>query len=87
MMAQKAALREVANRKLRSLLAYNESFRREDVLIGYAAPFNKAAKKKSTTRWRGPAKILDIDDTGATVKFQSRTFNMARYCVREEAEE
>ena len=30
------------------------------------------------------AKILDIDETGVTAKFQSQTFTVARYCVRKQ---
>ena len=33
---------------------------------------------------KGPAKILDIDETGVTANFQSQTFKVARYCVRKE---
>ena len=29
----------------------------------------------------GAAKILGIDETDATVKFQSQTFDVAHYCV------
>ena len=33
-------------------------------------------------RWRGPALISGIDKTGVAAKFQSQTFEVARYCVR-----
>ena len=33
-------------------------------------------------RWRGPAKILDIDDAGVRAKFRSQTLKVARCCVR-----
>ena len=36
----------------------------------------------STPRWRGPAKILYVDDAGTTVKFQFLTAEVARHCVR-----
>ena len=42
----------------------------------------KAPNRKSAPRWRGPAKILDVGDTGATAKFQSPTFKVARYSLR-----
>ena len=42
---------------------------------------------KSTPRRRGPAIIMDIDEPGVTVKFQSQTFKVARYCVRKQVEE
>ena len=63
------------------------SFNCTDVKIGDAALFYKGANKKSTSHYRGPAKILDIDETGATVKFQSQTFIVARHCVRKKVEE
>ena len=37
-------------------------------------------------RWRGPAKILDVDDGVVTVKFHGQAFKVARYCVRKKAE-
>ena len=42
---------------------------------------------KSNPRRRGPAAILDIDESVATLKFQSQTFKVARYCVRRKVEE
>ena len=42
--------------------------------IGDSVPFYMAVHRKSTPKGRGPAKILDIDGTGVTVKFQSQTF-------------
>ena len=30
----------------------------------------------------GPAKVLEIDESGVTVSFQSQNFEVARYCVR-----
>ena len=44
--------------------------------------FYKAPRKKSNPRWRGPAAILDIDEFGAALKFQSQTFKVARHCVQ-----
>ena len=49
--------------------------------------FYKTTTRKSAPRRRGPAKILDIDETGVTVKFQSQSFKVARYCVRKKLEE
>ena len=46
--------------------------------------FYKAPHRKSHPRWRGPATILDIDETGVLVKFQSQSFKVARYCVRKQ---
>ena len=47
MMAQEAALREIANSRLRRLLALNKSFSCTDVKIGGAVLFFKARSKKS----------------------------------------
>ena len=60
MTAQEAALKELANGKLRSLLAYNKSSKCSDVKIGDAALFRKSAKEKSTPRRRGRSEILDF---------------------------
>ena len=70
-MAQEAALKEVANSTLRRLLASNKSSTCTDVKIGGTALFYKAQSKKSAPRWRGPALISDTDETGVTAKFQS----------------
>ena len=77
-MAQEASLKEVAYSKLRRLLAYNESFKSTDLQIGDTALFYSSAKKKSLPRQRAPAKILDVHETRATVKFQSQTHIVAR---------
>ena len=53
----------------------------EDVVPGDSVLLRKAANRKGAPRWRGPAKILDIDETGATAKSRSQTLNAARYCV------
>ena len=42
---------------------------------------------KSAPRRRVPALILDIDQTGAKVKFQSQTFKVARFRARKKGEE
>ena len=67
-MAQDAASKEIANSRLRKVLAYNESFTRTNVKIGDAVIFYKAQKKKSAQRRRAPTLILDIDEAGATAK-------------------
>ena len=41
-----------------------------------------AVKRKSAPRCGGPAKIVDVDRPGVTVKFQSQTFRAAHYSVR-----
>ena len=74
MVAQEAALNEVAISKFRSPLAYNKSCDCTDVKIGGAVLFHKTASKQSAPLWRGPAKNPDIAETGVTAKFQLRTF-------------
>ena len=73
MMAQGAALEEIANSRLRRLLAYNKSFGRTDLKIASTALPYIAQRKKGGPRWWGPALISDIDETGVTAKFQSQT--------------
>ena len=73
--ALEAGLQEVASSKLRRLLAQGDS-----VL------FYEAANRNGAPGWRGPAKISDIDETRVTVEFQSRTFKVARNCVRKKVE-
>ena len=81
-MPKEAALKEVADCHLRRPLASNKLFNCADAHVGDSAPPLKAPNRESAPRRRGPAKILDIDDAGATVKFQSQTFKVSRYCVR-----
>ena len=81
-MAQDAGIAEVASSKLRRPSAYNKSFRCTDVTKGDSAPFHYAVHRKGAPRWRGKLEILDIDETGATVEFQSQTLRAARNCER-----
>ena len=85
-MAQRGALKEVADSELRHLLAYNRSLFCADVQVGDSVPSCKAKKRKSAPRRRGPAKIPDVGDAGATTNFQGQTFKVARYCVRGKVE-
>ena len=50
--------------------------------MGDMVVFNKAQNRKSLSRRRGPAKALEIDESGVAVSFQSQNFRVARYCVR-----
>ena len=52
MMAQEAALKEVANSKLRRLLAHNKTFNCTDIKVGDTVLFYKAPHRKSHPRWR-----------------------------------
>ena len=87
MRAEEAALKEVADIKLRRLLAYNKSFNCADINLGDSVLFYKAQNRKSLPRWRGPAKIPDIHETGATVTCRSQTSKVARYCARKQPKE
>ena len=87
MMAQEAALKEIADSRLRRLLAFNRSLTCTDAKIGCAALFYKARSKKSAPRRRGRALISDIDETGAAVAFQSQISKVARFRVRGRGEE
>ena len=79
MRAQEAALKQVADSKLRRLLAYNKSFNCTGINVGDSVLFYKKQNRKRSRRRRGPAKISDVDETGATVAFQSQTSKVARY--------
>ena len=86
-LAQEAALGGVANSRRRCLLARNKLFNRADVQGGGdPVLFQKTSDRKEAPRWRGPAKLTAIDNTGLTVKFQSQTFKVAPYCLREKAD-
>ena len=87
MMAQEAALEEIAASGVRRSLAFKKPCTCTDVEIGDTVLSYEAQRKKSTPRREGPAVISDIDGTGATAKFQSQIFNVARICVREKGEE
>ena len=83
MRAQGAGFREVANSKLRRLLAHSKSFYFTDGAAGGPVLFPKTQNRKSFPRMRGPAKILDIGETGGTATFRSQTSEIFRYCARE----
>ena len=71
-MAQEAAIKEVPNNKLRELLAHGKSCNRTDIAIRYSPLSHKTVNRKGTPGRREPAEILDIDETGVAVKFQSQ---------------
>ena len=87
MMAQEAARQEVANSKLRRPLAYRKTFSCTDVKIGDSVLFYKTPNRKSQPNRRGPARVLDIDETGAPARYQSQTFKVAQYYVRRRVDE
>ena len=82
-----AALEEVANSKLQRLLAYHKSFNCTDIAFEGSFLFVLTQNRKSSLRWRGPARTLGIDETGVAATFGSQTFKVARYCVRKRLHE
>ena len=78
-MAQEAAPREVGCSNSRRLLAQNQLCNCADAQVGESDLFYKASNRKGAPKRRGPAKILDVDDAAATVKFRSQTFKAARH--------
>ena len=82
MLAQEAALEEKSKRKLRRILAFNNSFDSADAAVGNEVLHYKAPARKSGPRWRGPAKVPLMDDSGVALSFQGQTFKVARHCVR-----
>ena len=85
-MAQGAAPKEVANSELRRMLAQRKPFNCDDLQVGDSSLFYEDLNRRSAPRRRGSAKILKIDDAGATAKFQSQTFEVAQYCVRKKVD-
>ena len=81
-MAQEAALRGIAKSKLRRILAFNNSFRSAGARVGDEVLFYEAPSRKSAPRWRGPAKALLLDESGAILSFRGQTSQVARHCVR-----
>ena len=84
-MARGALPKEIATNKRRRTLDRNQTFDSADIAIGDSVIFYKQISRKSTPKWRSAAVILDIDETGVTVKFPSQTHKIARFCVRERA--
>ena len=82
MRAREAALKEVADSKLRRLLANAKSFICADIPIGDSVLFYKAQHRESSTQWRGPANVQEMGETGVTATSQSQTLKAARFCVR-----
>ena len=74
MLAQGATLRGAADGKMRRLSAISRPPNFTDVEIGVSAFFLRRF-------------FVDIDRTGSTVKLQSATFQVARYCAQKRAEE
>ena len=67
-------------------MAYKKPFTCTDVRIGDAMLSYKAQNKQIEPRRTGPASIADIDETGATAKFQAQTFKVERSCARKKVE-
>ena len=82
MRAQEAALKKVTSSKLRRLLERNKTFNCAEIDVGDMVLFYKAQNKKSLPRRRGPAKVIEMDESGVTASFQSQPFKVARNCVR-----
>ena len=67
--------------KMRMFLQHRRQ-RRRKLRTSSCGEHGRADWRHGVPRCPGPAKILDIDDTCVTAKFQSQTFNVARYCAR-----
>ena len=65
-MAHEAALKYVASRRPRQLLASDKSFAGTGVKIGNTVLSYKVPGKQSTLRRRGPALLSDMDEAGVT---------------------
>ena len=63
-MAHEAALEELAASKLRRPLGRNRAFQRAEIEAGNSVYYVKEIGRKSNPKWRGPAAIPDIGETG-----------------------
>ena len=72
MMAQEAALKEIASSKLRRISAFKNSFASVCVRVGDEVLFYKASFRTSTLRWRGAAEVLLLAESGATLSFKDK---------------
>ena len=81
-MAQEAASKEIAYSKQRRIWAINNSFDSADVRVGDEVLSYEAPPRKSAPRWRGPAKVWPLGESGAVLSFQGRACKVARHCVR-----
>ena len=75
-------MKQIANGKLRWLLARDKSVECANLRVGGSVIFYELVGRKSAPKRRGPAVIMDIDETGATVKFQGRMFKVRRSWAR-----
>ena len=82
MRAQEAMLIEVAKSKLRRFSAHNQTVNCMDVSVGDMVLFYENPNRKGLPRWKGPAKVLELDETGVTVSFESKIFKVTRFCIR-----
>ena len=82
MLAQDAVPKEIANSKVRRLLARNHSYECTDAKVGDSALFYKIVGRRSAPRWRGPTVFLDIEGAGVAAKFQGQGFKVAMFCTR-----
>ena len=63
-------------------LAFNQSITCMDVSVGDWVLFYQTPNLKGLSRWKGPAKVLELDETGVILSFGSETFKVARFRVR-----
>ena len=76
-------LEGVSDSKWRRIAGRGQTFGGADVTIGDSTIPCKQMSIESTPKWRAPAVIFGIGETGAAAKFQSQTSKIARYCARE----
>ena len=87
MRAQQAALKKIANSKLRCLLAQKNSFNCANIAITDSVLFEEAQNRRISPRWRVLAKISGVEVAGVKVTFQGPTFKAARHCARKRLDE
>ena len=76
-LAQAATSKEIADNKLRRLLAHNNACECADAHVGDKSIIYGQIGQKSATQWRGPEDVMDMDEIRVSVKTHSQTFKEA----------
>ena len=65
-MVQEATLKRAVSTKLRCSLVRKKTFPSSEIKVGDSVIIERQICRESSPKWRRPAVILDIDETGAT---------------------
>ena len=81
-LAEKATPKEIAKSKSRGLSAQKRTLACNDVQVGDSVIVYRQIERKSATKSRGRVVAFGMNERGANVNFQSRTFKVAHYKAR-----